>query len=200
MWAIKQKNKQDINVFIHKFPNINVSAICSSTREEDTETGRVFDCNAPININSQQIWYSYNETNTYTVMFHDFSVYLTSYSIQVQEDSAYPKQWTLHGIDYYRRSYLLSTIKESNIKSNYEVKVFENEGKIGPFKQFKFTSTGLNYLPSSHAGFQSYKYAFYLYKVDFFGFTKFVNIAYTCKSCLYQKRNIVTHIFVLLAQ
>ena len=197
MWLIKPKNNYDINGFIHKYPRINVSASCSTVRGYDSETGRNFPCDAPITVSSTDIWYSNNDNyNSYTVSFNDFSIYLNYYSVKVGEDQAFPKQWILERIDANNNPTTLSTVHESQLNTNWAVKTFKNEGPKGPFKQFKFTSTGLNYIPTSNEAYNKYHLSFYLYKVDFFGYATILSNIYESKFSL--KLSNLFFIFILV--
>ena len=197
MYLLKEKNNNDIYGFIHKYPNLNVSATCSSTR--DPLSDRNFQCDAPIKVDSTDIWYSKNEdeTHTYTVSFNDFSIYLTSYSIQVSTDPAFPKQWTLDGIDANNQITRLSEIDDSNLNEAMAIGVFPNNNSKGPYKQFKFTSTGLNYLSSSNSGYNTYKYCFYLYKIDFFGYANILSNMHSWNVCPRHNQWILSYILVL---
>ena len=182
------------------YPNINVSASCSSTREFDSQYNRVFECDAPITVDSKNLWFSNtNPGNTYTVSFDDFSIYLISYSVQVGIDSAYPKQWILEGIDSKNQHTTLSTVDESNLNQNYSIGVFFNEGPKGPYKQFKFTSTGQNYASPSNSGYDTYKNSFYLYKVDFFGYANILSNMHSWNVCPRHSNMLTSYVFILIA-
>ena len=157
------RNDFDINGVLHLYKNIKVKANCSNTREN--VENRIFDCNAPINISSGDIWYSneYKLGQTYTVSFIDTIIYLSHYSIQVSNDGAFPQSWIIEGKGYNDNWELISNVSNSGINTNYQIKTYSVD-KRNPYQHFRMTNTGLNIAASP-----SFRGALYLYKIDFFG-------------------------------
>ena len=167
MISILPKTDEDINGIIHRMKRIKAKATCSTTRPKTGD--RIFECNAPINISSPNFWYSgsYTIGQTYTVSFIDYIIRIKHYSVQVSNDVAFPKAWKLEGKGYNDQWELISTVSESKLNTGYRIRTFKVD-KEGSYQHFRFTNTGNNYFLDDI----TYSNAFYLYKVDFFGFIK----------------------------
>ena len=176
-------NYFDINGIIRQNPNLKVKSVASATYEGT---------NAINVLNSEtynKCWHSGPSEKpgaTISITFEDKWVYITKYSIQSPDmpgctpNGAYPKVWQLYGCQYPEEGinscHLISNISQSGLSTKLQIIVYNiSKEKQDVYKNFKFVSTGVNYLNNEYAlAFQS---------IDFLG-----TLCDTLENCFFVKK------------